>query len=186
MLRYLPNAITTLRLLLALPLGLLILRQQYELALAVGLVAGISDALDGFTARKLGYFSRFGAALDPVADKTLVTITFLCLAEVELIPWYVALTIISRDLVIVGGALCYHWLIGPFEFAATRLSKFNMAVQILFCVILLSAQLFNGISTEVLGIATTLVLAVAIVSGVDYVMTWSRKAVAEKGRSPDP
>lgn len=180
MLRQLPNALTLSRLVLALPLGILILREQYGWALAVGLAAGITDALDGYFARKLGYFSRFGAALDPVADKTLVTITFLCLASVSLIPWYVAIVIISRDLVIVAGALCYHWLIGPFEFAATRLSKFNMAVQVSFCVILLAAQLAGGIPPQVLPYLSGAVLAVAVVSGADYVFTWSRKAISNK------
>ncbi len=65
MLNYLPNALTTLRLLLALPLGMLILRHEYQLALWVGLIAGITDALDGFTARRLNSFSPIGAALDP-------------------------------------------------------------------------------------------------------------------------
>lgn len=182
MLRYLPNALTTLRLLLALPLGLLILRQEYSLALAIGLLAGITDALDGYAARKLNSFSRFGAALDPIADKILVTIAFLCFARVELIPWYVALTIIARDLIIVGGALCYHWLIGPFDFAARPLSKFNMLIQICFCVLLLAAQLFTEIPPTTLQVATTIVLAIAIVSGLDYVMAWSRKAALQKQR----
>lgn len=182
MLKYLPNALTLLRLLLAAPLGYLILQQQYGTALGIGLVAGITDALDGFAARKLGHLSRFGAALDPVADKTLVTVAFLCFAQVELIPWYVALTIIGRDLVIVTGALCYHLLIGQFEFAATRLSKFNMLVQICFCVILLCAQLFHGIDPIILQIATTAVLLIAIVSGFDYVRTWGHKALQNKNR----
>lgn len=176
MLRYLPNALTTLRLLLALPLGLLILDHQYSLALGIGFFAGITDALDGFAARKLGYFSRLGAALDPIADKTLVTIAFLCLASVELIPWYVAIAIISRDVIIVSGALCYHFLVGHFEFAATRLSKLNMAVQIAFCVLVLTAQLFPAVPALALDLATVAVLAIAVISGMDYVLTWSRKA----------
>lgn len=182
MLKYLPNALTLLRLLLAAPLGYLILQQQYGAALGVGLVAGISDGLDGFTARKLGYLSRFGAALDPVADKTLVTVAFLCFAQTELIPWYVALTIICRDLVIVIGALCYHLLIGRFEFAASRLSKFNMLVQICFCVMLLSAQLIRGIDPVALQLAIAAVLLIAIVSGLDYVLTWGRKALQHNNK----
>ena len=180
MLRQLPNALTFSRLVLALPLGWLILQEEYGWALAVGLVAGITDALDGYTARKLGYFSRVGAALDPLADKTLVTITFLSLASVGLIPWYAAIAIIARDLVIVAGALCYHWLIGSFEFGASGLSKFNMAVQIVFCVTLLGAQLVGGIPDAWLLPMIAIVLVVALVSGADYVITWSRKAIATR------
>lgn len=180
MLRYLPNALTFLRLLLALPLGYLILNQAYGQALVVGFLAGVTDALDGFTARRLGYFSQFGAALDPVADKTLVTVAVLCFANVGIIPWWVAITIISRDLVIVGGALCYRLLIGSFTFGATTLSKLNMAIQIGFCVLLLAAQLYRGIPAAIIDGTTYVVLAIAIVSGLDYVMTWSRRALAEK------
>lgn len=180
MMRYLPNVLTASRLVLALPLGWLILQGEYGWALAVGLVAGVTDALDGYTARKLGYFSQFGAALDPLADKTLVTVTFLCMAAMALIPWYVAITIIIRDLVIVGGALTYRLLIGPFPFGATRLSKFNMLVQISFCVLLLAAQLFSGIHPLWLTVMTTVVIIVAVASGLDYVLTWSRKALDER------
>lgn len=180
MLRFLPNALTASRLVLALPLGWLILQGEYAWALGIGLVAGATDALDGYTARKLGYFSQLGAALDPVADKTLVTVAFLCLATAQLIPWYVAIAIITRDLLIVGGALCYRLFIGPFPFGATMLSKFNMLVQISFCIIVLAAELFNGIAQPWLTVLCILVVLVAFVSGADYVVTWSRKAVAER------
>lgn len=182
MLRYLPNALTVLRLLLAFPLGLLILRQEYGLAIVVGVLAGITDALDGFAARKLGYLSRVGAWLDPVADKLLVTIVFVCLAYTGLIPWYVALTIIGRDLIIVLGALCYHFLIGDIEFSASPLSKLNMALQIVFCVLLLAGRIFHSIPAQLLDTLQLAVLAIAIVSGLDYVLTWSRKALQQRNR----
>ncbi len=180
MLRYLPNALTFLRLLLAAPLGLLILREQYELALAVGFLAGVTDALDGWTARKLGYFSQFGAALDPVADKVLITVSFLCTAQVGLIPWYLAITVIARDVIIVCGALCYRLLIGPFEFGATSLSKLNMVVQITFCVLLLAAQLVPPLGIDWLFWGGVLVIVIAIVSGVDYMVTWAGKALKNR------
>ena len=81
MLQYLPNSLTVLRLLLAGPLGWLVLREQYHWALVVGLLAGLTDALDGLLARRLNALSRFGAALDPVADKVLITVAFLCFAQ---------------------------------------------------------------------------------------------------------
>lgn len=182
MLQYLPNALTFIRLLLALPLGLMILRQDYDLALGVGFLAGITDGLDGFLARRLNAFSRFGAALDPVADKVLITVSVLSFAHVGLIPWYVAITVITRDLIIVGGAICYHWLIGPFEFAATRLSKLNMLVQICFCVLVLAAEVVAGVPGLVIDVATIIVLVIAIASGLDYVVSWSIKAIQNRGK----
>ena len=181
MLKYLPNALTTLRLLLALPLGILILRQDYDLALWVGLLAGITDALDGFAARRLNYFSPVGAALDPIADKLLVMVTFICFASVELVDWMLAAIVIGRDLVIVGGALCYRLVIGPFKFGATALSKLNMIVQIFFCVFLLAAQLLPPLPDALFSGATVIVIIIAIVSGLDYVLTWSRKARLQRG-----
>ncbi len=182
MLRYLPNALTISRLLLALPLGIFILRQEFELALVTGLLAGMTDALDGFFARRLNAFSRFGAALDPVCDKVLITVSFLSFASVGLIPWYVAAVVIARDLVIVTGAICYHWLIGPFDFAASGLSKLNMLVQICFCVLVLAAQVVPGIEPAVTDLATLVVIVVAIASGAHYVVTWSIRAVRNRGR----
>jgi cardiolipin synthase len=186
MLQYLPNALTFSRLLLALPLGVLILREQYELALGVGFLAGVTDGLDGFFARRLNAYSRFGAAMDPVADKLLITVSFLGFATVGLIPWYVAATVIIRDLVIVSGAICYHWLIGPFEFAATRLSKLNMLVQIGFCVLVLAAQVVSGVPPAVIAAATVIVLVIAVTSGVDYVVTWSIRAMRNRGKGEHP
>jgi cardiolipin synthase len=186
MLKYLPNALTFTRLLLALPLGILILRQEYQLALGVGFLAGVTDGLDGFFARRLNAFSRFGAALDPVADKVLITVSFLTFASVGLIPWYVAVTVIARDLVIVGGAICYHRLIGPFDFAATPLSKLNMLLQICFCVLVLAAQVIPGLPSVTITLATILVLVIAIASGLDYVVSWSIKAMQNRDKEAPP
>lgn len=177
MLQYLPNALTFTRLLLAAPLGLLILRENYPWALAVGCMAGLSDALDGFFARRLQALSQFGAILDPVADKILITVAFLCFAQVELVPWYLAIAVIARDLVIVLGATCYYKFIGPFEFAATNLSKANMFIQISFCVLLLVSQIIPGIPPVVTLLGTAAVLFIAAASGFDYVMSWTIKAL---------
>lgn len=180
MLQYLPNGLTVLRLLLAVPLGVLILREEYTGALGVGVLAGLSDALDGVLARRLGALSRFGAALDPVADKVLITVMFVCLAQSGLVPWYLAAVVIARDIVIVAGAACYHALIGPFEFVATGLSKVNMFVQISFCVLVLLAQVVDGIPPAAIGAGAIAVLIAAAASGMDYVLSWGRKAIASR------
>jgi cardiolipin synthase len=180
MLQHLPNSLTALRLLLALPLGLLILQENYEWALAVSLLAGLTDALDGFAARRLGTISRIGTILDPIADKLLIMVVFVCLARVDLVPWYLAIAVILRDLVIVVGAALYCRLIGPFEFAATRLSKINMCIQISFCLLVLLNQLIAGISPTILLAGSTAVLFIAAASGFDYVRSWTIKAVQKR------
>jgi len=180
MLHYLPNSLTVLRLLLAVPLGMLILRGDYAWALGVGVLAGLSDALDGLMARHLGAFSRMGAALDPIADKILVTVTFVCLAVAELVPWYLTVAVLTRDLVIVAGAACYYLFIGPFEFAATRLSKCNMFIQISFCVLVLLTQVVPYIPETATLAGSVAVLFIAAASGFDYVMTWTLKAMQSR------
>jgi cardiolipin synthase len=180
MLRYLPNFLTILRLVLALPLGVFILREDYSWALGTGVVAGLSDALDGFTARRLGFLSQFGAALDPIADKLLITVSFVCLAHVGLVPWYLAAAVIIRDLVIVTGAVCYYTLIGPFEFASSGLSKSNLLIQISYCVLVLLSQVMTSIPPIAIVIGTVAVLFITTASGVDYVLLWTIKAIKSR------
>ena len=176
MLALLPNALTILRLFLALPVGYLIVQGQFGPALIVGLLAGVTDALDGFLARKLKAYSRFGAALDPVADKILVTTTFLSMAYVGLAPWWLALVVLLRDLVIVLGAGCYHWLIGNLEMEPTALSKSNMFIQVGYCLLVLGAALLSSVPREPLQAGAVLVVVAAVASGLDYVITWTRRA----------
>lgn len=182
MLRYLPNSLTVLRLLLALPLGFFILRENYPMALGVGLAAGLSDSLDGFLARRLHALSRIGAALDPIADKLLISVCLVCFALVQLVPWSLAVVIIARDLIIVIGAACYLLLYGPVGFAATVLSKCNMLVQVSFCLLVLLSQVVGGIPREVLLFGGLLIMFFAVASGVDYVVVWSRRALQEHRR----
>ncbi|MFT4613763.1 MAG: cardiolipin synthase [Bacteroidia bacterium] len=183
MLHYLPNALTTLRLLLVIPLCELILQYNFPWALAVGCIAGITDVLDGYFARKLQAFSRYGGLLDPIADKALIILSFLCLAQVELIPWYLAIVVIARDLIIITGAACYYILIGPFEASANLLSKYNMVVQVFFCALVLASAIFPGINMQVITYAGVAVIAIAAASGADYAVTWTRKFLVAWRRS---
>ena len=177
MLHHLPNCLTFSRLLLALPLGILILRENYQWALGIGILAGVTDALDGFFARHLDALSRFGAILDPIADKVLITVSFVCLAQVNIIPWYLAVAVITRDVIIVAGAACYYKFVGPFEFSATKLSKSNMIVQVAFCTLALLSQVIPGTPAQAMIFGTAAVLFIAAASGFDYIMTWTIKAI---------
>ena len=178
MLRLIPNALTLLRLLLAVPVGWLILREQYAPALAVGLAAGLTDAVDGWLARRLNAYSRFGAALDPIADKTLMFVVFISLAIVGLVPWPVAAVVVIRDLVILAGATAYHGLIDELELEPTALSKSNTFVQIGYCILVLASALLPAIPLALLTAAALLVIAVSVLSGIDYVISWSRRAMS--------
>ncbi|MFY8134104.1 MAG: CDP-alcohol phosphatidyltransferase family protein, partial [Aquimonas sp.] len=107
-LRHLPNALTILRLLLVPPLAVLLLRGEYESALWVAAIAGLTDALDGALARMFRWQSWLGGVLDPLADKLLVVTGYACLWWQNVIPDWLAALVALRDLVIVAGATVWH------------------------------------------------------------------------------
>src|SRR5262245_3606990 len=103
----LPNVLTLSRIAAA-PLLILVLHSKdYAAGLLIFLIAGLSDALDGWIAKRWGYTSRVGAILDPIADKILLVSCYVMLTRLEHLPFWLVLTVVSRDLLIVGGFLVY-------------------------------------------------------------------------------
>jgi cardiolipin synthase len=188
-LRQLPNVITVVRVLLVIPTAFCLLTGRYVEALALMAAAGASDAVDGWLARRLGVVSQFGAALDPLADKILVGVLFIALTVKGVLPLWVAGIAIGRDLVILGGALVYRLMFKHLEFAPTLLSKINTAAQIVVLLLLLLGlcefeylSAFARVLTDPYGF--WVVVALALASGLDYVVTWGRRAIVEHRASP--
>ena len=164
------------RIVLIVPVLLLMLRGEFVWALFLFAFAGFSDGLDGYLANRFNWQSRLGALLDPVADKLLVLGMFVTLAYIEQVPVWLAAVVILRDVVIVSGALAYNFLIEPVQGEPTRISKLNTALELMFLFFVLSRAGFgwpDEITTTVLGAA---VLVTVVISGVDYVWSWSRRA----------
>jgi cardiolipin synthase len=181
--RHLPNVITTLRMLLTLPLAWLLLAGRYDAALIVALVAGASDALDGYLAKRYGWKSWLGGVLDPIADKLLLTACFVCLAVVEVLPAWLAWLVVGRDVVIVAGAVAYHNLIGPLTAQPTLISKFTTCVQIAFVLAtLLHLSRFAEWPDALNTALVWTVVAATVASGIDYVVRWSARAMRERRR----
>ena len=177
-LRWLPNAISLLRIALVVPILLSIVRGNFGLALLLFFVAGFSDGLDGYLAKRFDWHTRLGALLDPLADKLLVAGTFITLAYSGYIPVWLATIVVARDVIIIGGATAYNFLIKPVQGEPTRISKLNTALELLFLLSVLGGAGFawpDEITTTVLGAA---VLVTVVISGIDYVWSWSRKARA--------
>ena len=175
-LHWLPNAISLLRIALVAPILYLIIDGQYGLALALCFVAGFSDGVDGYLAKRFDWHTRIGALLDPVADKLLVAGTFMVLVYTGYIPLWLGVLVILRDVVIVGGATVYNFLIRPVEGEPTRISKLNTALQLLFILFILSRAAFgwpDQITITVLGAS---IVVTVVVSGTDYVWSWARRA----------
>jgi cardiolipin synthase len=177
-LRYTPNLITILRILLVVPIVWALLHRRFELAIWLFVIAGVSDAVDGFLAKRFGWTSRVGGILDALADKFLLVSTFGALWWLKVFPTWFVLWILARDLVIVGGGIVYNARIGKFDPAPSMISKLNTFLQI----VLAAAGVVHVGITPVPGwIIQTLIWAVVVtvfLSGAGYVREWSRRAAA--------
>ncbi len=182
--RYLPNALTALRMLLVAPLVWLIHDGRYDAAVVVALIAGITDALDGWLAKHFHWESWIGGILDPIADKLMLIGCFVSLGMVGAHPEWLTWLVVGRDIVIVAGALAYHNFIGRVNAEPTALSKLNTCVQIAY-VLLQLVHLTTWIEFPqmviTVGIYVTAVFAVA--SGLQYVMIWTARAARVRKRA---
>lgn len=171
-----PNIITVLRIVLVVPIAWLLLDHRYGLALLLFFVAGVSDGLDGFLAKHYGWTSRLGALLDPLADKALLVTCYAALTWNALLPLWLLVLVVARDVVIVAGAVVYNFRIQRLEAEPTLISKLNTLLQILLVLLVIVQQVKPLLAASWI---TGLVYAVTISvvwSGLDYVITWSRRA----------
>ena len=177
-LSWLPNAISLMRIGLVPPILLLMTNGQFGWALLLFALAGFSDGLDGYLAVRFDWSTRLGGLLDPTADKLLITGMFVTLAWIGQIPVWLAVVVILRDVVIVAGALAYSFIVKPVPGAPTRISKLNTAVQMLFVLFVLSRAGFNWPDKITITLLGASVLVTVVISGVDYVLSWSHRARA--------
>ena len=173
-----PNVITLIRLGLIPVMAYYLADEAYEIALPIFLVAALSDLVDGYIARRFKLVSTFGATLDPIADKLNMLVATVLLAWQELLPIWLAIAIVVRDIVIIVGALAYRLVRGRLHIAPTPLSKINTFIE--FTVLLLVMAAAAG-WIETGGWMPTVFLVVfttVVASGVQYVWVWGRKAIA--------
>ncbi len=175
--RHLPNLLSTARVLLALPVALAIGYRDYPAAVILVALAALTDALDGFLARRFDWQSRLGAALDPLADKLLLVGGFIALTYVGAVPLVLTSLVLARDVVIVAGALAWRALIGPLVARPSLLSKFNTLVQLAFVLMVLVSLAWTP-ATRILSLRgpAWAVGALTTASGLDYVLRWSARA----------
>jgi len=166
------------RIALVLPILYLILNNQFGWALALFVLAGFSDGLDGYLAMRFNWSTRLGGLLDPAADKLLITGMFVTLAWAGHIPVWLAAVVILRDVIIVSGATAYNFLVKPVPGEPTRISKLNTALQMLFVLFVLCRAGFNWPDKITITLLGASILVTVVISGVDYVWSWSRRARA--------
>ena len=180
-LRHLPNLISAARILLVGPIVWALLQREFALAIWLFLIAGASDGLDGFLAKRYGWSSRLGGILDALADKLLLVSTFVCLWWLGIFPWWLVLAVLARDLVIVTGALIYNYRIEAVQPEPSMISKLNTLLQI--------ALAAAGVIGQVVGVPEWLmhaliwsVMVTILWSGAGYVLEWTRRARRLRGR----
>lgn len=180
----LPNVLTVARIAAA-PLLILTLKDHdYRTALLVFFLAGISDGLDGFIAKRWGYTSRLGSILDPVADKVLLLSAYIMLTVLDHVPFWLMLTVAFRDLLIVGGYLTYTSLVGPVVMHPSRLSKVNTLVQLTLVVVVLLHEALDVSYPLLIDGLIYAVLVTTVASGVHYLWAWIFKKQVELAEKP--
>ncbi len=183
-LAWLPNAICIGRIVLVLPSVIALLVGRYELTLLLFGVAAVSDALDGWLAKTFGWTSRLGKILDPIADKLLLVCVFLTLAWLGRVPLWLAVAVVVRDLLIVGGAAAYHFLIGYIEGHPTPISKLNTLLQLSFVLAVIADAAWPTVPYALLVGLGAATFVTTVVSGLDYVLTYAREAMRASRRAP--
>ncbi|MDJ0654800.1 MAG: CDP-alcohol phosphatidyltransferase family protein [Xanthomonadales bacterium] len=190
-----PNMITVVRMALVVPLTVLLVQQRYGLALLIFFLAGASDGVDGFVARRFSWRSRLGSILDPIADKLLLVSCYFVLTTQGLIPAWLLAIVLGRDMIIILGAIVIHHWITEVDGEPTLISKLNTFLQIALVLAILVDQTYGWLQPAWL---TALVWSVTIttaLSGIHYMSIWAFKlrridmagpAPSEMERSDEP
>ncbi|KAH7144648.1 CDP-alcohol phosphatidyltransferase-domain-containing protein [Dactylonectria estremocensis] len=182
----LPNFLTFTRLVAAPAVGYLVLHDYHTWAVALFAYAGVTDMLDGWIARRWNLKTVVGTVIDPMADKTLMTILTVCLAIKGALPIWVAAVILGRDVGLAISAIYYRWISLPppktfarywdfslpsAEVRPTTISKYNTFLQLALVGMTTAAPLVTADMTPVLTIMQYVVATTTVWSGASYVYT---------------
>ncbi len=180
---YIPNLITLARIGLVPWLVVLLQNHQFGWSLAVFLIAGVSDGLDGYIAKRFNASTYLGSILDPIADKTLLVTSYIMLSVLEIIPFWLMVVVVFRDLVIIGGNLLMVLFFSSIEMRPLLISKLNTVVQIFYIVLVLASLSFGWEYSGLMVLTAFAVATTSVLSGLGYVYIGSVKAtkMSEEG-----
>ena len=167
-----PNFLSILRIILVPVIVIFLIQNEYIKALIVFVVAGLTDALDGLLARLLDKQTELGAFLDPLADKILLSTSFISLSIFGLIPGWLTVIVISRDLIILMGIMTLSMMSVTYEIKPIFVSKITTALQIgtVFFALFLKKFTSDVINYyEVVKIISWLTASFTIISGLVYI-----------------
>ena len=168
----LPNLITLARLLMTPVAVLMIVSQRFVEAFVIFVAAGLSDAVDGFVAKRFDLRSELGSYLDPLADKALLISMYVALAAIGAAPPALAILVVSRDLMILFAVLVSWLLLNPVAIRPVWISKFNTVAQIAFAAFVLGCKAYGYDASTVQQGLALIVAASTLASAGVYVAHW--------------
>ena len=169
-----PNLITLGRILLVPVVVWAIASGAMWIAFVLFLAAGVSDAVDGYLAKRFDMTTVLGAYLDPLADKALIVSIYLTLGINNLIPRWLVILVVSRDILIVGGIILSLLLGNPLKIKPLLVSKLNTVAQILFALVVLGSLGFDIKADKLQFALMGLVAVLTLLSVAGYVVAWVR------------
>jgi cardiolipin synthase len=191
-----PNMLTVFRMVLIPVFVTLLFYQRFILALAVFVLAGLTDGLDGLLARRFGQQSQLGTVLDPIADKLLLVTAFIVLSMRSVfpqplpghlpVPFWVTVAVISRDVFIIVGAAAINIMTGFRGFRPSWLGKLNTTVQIVGIAVIMFAASVPYYTGYYLPTVYAVVFALAVLSGLHYIFFASRLMNEDRKQGPSP
>ena len=176
--RHIPNVISAIRILLVVPIALALAHHELMTAIALFAAAAVSDAADGFLARRNGWQSELGAVLDPAADKLLLVTVFITLAYMNLVPLWLMAAAVARDAIIVIGAALYRVSFGTLSVRPSVVSKFNTLCQAAYIMAVVGREELSVPPAWAVMLLGALVFVTVVVSGMDYVLIYGRRAMS--------
>jgi len=159
------------------PIAWALAHHRLETAILLFAAAAISDVGDGFLAKRFGWQSALGAMLDPAADKLLLATVLVTLVWLGLVPAWLMAAAVARDIVIVLGAVFYRYRFGPLDVRPSAVSKLNTLAQGGFIFAVIVRERFAVLPAWLIVALGALVFLTVIISGIDYVLTYGRRAL---------
>ena len=170
----LPNIITLIRILLVPVIVWAIASNQMTIAFFIFVAAGVSDAIDGFLAKRFNMTTEIGALLDPVADKALLVSIYVTLGISGDIPRWLVILVVSRDFMIVGAVLISWILDNPVPMKPLMVSKLNTVAQVSFAALVLASLGFQFTASPYAIILAGCVTVLTLLSVSFYLVEWAR------------
>lgn len=169
-----PNIISLGRLILVPVIVWLMVSDNMQLAFAAFVIAGLSDAADGYLAKRFGMETELGAYLDPLADKMLIVCIFVTLGIKGALPAWLVIAVVSRDVLIVG-AILLSWLLGqPVKIKPVMVSKANTVAQIVLACVVLADEAFKFQLANVRFVLIWITAVLTLASLLSYLDSWLR------------